>query len=256
MRSTIEERLRDYAELLDEQAAARADRSDSPTPSTGLRPLVVAVVVACLVATGAAMIIGDRTGDHTGGPTPATPPVTTGSRGASTVPTTTARGASTVPTTQPGVPLTQPGVPLQSVDWGSVTYPVESRCGHTFSPPVVVLKVAYASPSAGTPLAVVNVRCNSGAGTPSNEVYVYDRAPSASSPHVAQTLMTMTDNWQNGALGVDGATISLPVNGFSTSSVPRCCPDVHATLVWRWTGPRYALVSSVPPHLLFPRGGS
>jgi hypothetical protein len=245
MRSSIEERLRDYAELLDEQAAARADRPDSRTPSTGLRPLLVAVVVACLVATGAAVIIGDRTSDHTGGPTPATAPVTTGSR-----------GASTVPTTQPGVPLTQPGVPLQSVDWGSVTYPVESRCGHTFSPPVVVLKVAYASPSAGTPLAVVNVRCNSGAGTPSNELYVYDRAPSASSPHLAQTLLTMTDNWQALALSVDGATISLPVNGFSTSSVPRCCPDVHATLVWRWIGPRYALVSSVPPHLLFPRGGS
>jgi hypothetical protein len=242
MTASIEERLRDYAELLDELAAVRTDRPGSPTRSTAMRSLVVAVVVAGLVAVGAAMIIGSR-----GDPTPATSPITRPAPVAST--TTAPRATSTVPTTQPGVPL-------QSVDWASVTYPVESRCGHTFSPPVGVHQVASAAPASGVELAIVKVRCNSGAGTPSNEVYVYDRAATARTPHLAQTLVTMTDNWQALALSADGATVSLPVNGFSTSSVPRCCPDVHATLVWHWTGLQYALVSSVPPHVLLPGVGS
>jgi hypothetical protein len=85
------------------------------------------------------------------------------------------------------------------------------------------------------------VRCNAGAGTPSEELYVYDGASSADSPHLAQTLLTMTDNWQASTLAVDGASISLPVGGFSGNSVPRCCPDVSTTLVWHWTGAEYQL---------------
>jgi hypothetical protein len=160
--------------------------------------------------------------------------------------TTTTPTTSTVPTTQAGVPLT-------SVDWAAVTYPAEARCGHSFNPSVVVLQVAYATPAPGVARAVVEARCNSGAGTPSSEVYVYDRADAARSPHLAQTLITMTDNWQTRPLRLEGDTVSLPAYGFTTSSVPRCCPDVQTTLVWQWNGSDYALTSAVPPHLLFPQ---
>ena len=62
----------------------------------------------------------------------------------------------------------------------------------------------------------------------------------------------MTDNWQAAAMVVDGASISLPVGGFSNGTVPHCCPDVNTTLVWHWTGTDYQLVSAVPSHLEFP----
>jgi hypothetical protein len=138
--------------------------------------------------------------------------------------------------------------PLQLVQWATVEYPMQADCGTVFNPPVVVQQVAYPEPVAGVQLAVVMVRCNAGAGTPASAVYVYDGAPSASAPHLAATLITDSDGWQVAAFTAEGATVTVPVNGFSSSSVPNCCPDVHATLTWSWTSAGYHLDTPIPPH--------
>jgi hypothetical protein len=144
---------------------------------------------------------------------------------------------------------------LSSVDWAAVEYPITSRCGNVFSPPVTVGHVEYAAPAAGVQLAIVEVDCTHGAGTPPVAVYVYDGASSTTTPHLAGTLLAVSDGWQANAFSVDGATVSIPVFGFSSASLPHCCPDVQATLVWRWTGSHYELVSSVPQHVPGPPYG-
>jgi len=47
---------------------------------------------------------------------------------------------------------------------------------------------------------------------------------------------------------VDADGVSLPVLGFSTVDVPRCCPDVTATLTWRGSGTSYDPTDSGPAH--------
>jgi hypothetical protein len=166
---------------------------------------------------------------------------TTAHRTPSTTSATTTLPATTTSTTQAGVAL-------QSVRWASVLYPFATHCGNVFNPPVSLRQVAFAAPAPGVHVAVVMVSCTVGAGTPPVAVYVYDHATAATAPHLAATLVADTNEWQARAFTINGAMITLPVGGFSSLSVPNCCPDVHATLVWRWTGSQYRLASSVPAH--------
>lgn len=167
---------------------------------------------------------------------------------APTIASTTSSTATTTSTARTTSTTVQPSVPLQSVRWATVDYPMTLHCGNTFDPPVKVGSVEYTSPAAGVQLAVVLARCNAGAGSPTASVYVFDRAATAASPHLLQTLIVDTDGWLANVANIEGATISLPVRGYSSASVAHCCPDVEATLVWNWTGSQYELVSTVPPH--------
>jgi hypothetical protein len=47
----------------------------------------------------------------------------------------------------------------------------------------------------------------------------------------------------------------MPVRGFSSASLPNCCPDVRTTLTWQWTDTGYRLASPVPPHVKGPAAG-
>lgn len=96
-------------------------------------------------------------------------------------------------------------------------------------------------------MALVLVTCDAGAGTPSVELYAFDQTE-GSSAHLSQTLVRATDNWQANHVDVDSDTVSLPVFGFSSVDVPRCCPDVTATLTWRWNGTTYDSTDTGPAH--------
>ena len=143
---------------------------------------------------------------------------------------------------------------LTSVDWPSVSFPVAAHCRH-FQPPVIVSQVAYAAPAPGVDVAILLVRCNAGAGAPPVVLYVYDRALPGDRAHLAATLVDDRDNWQAGAFNAQGATVSIPVAGFSSNSVPNCCPDVQTTLSWTWDGAGYRLTSDVPRHVTGVPGG-
>lgn len=159
---------------------------------------------------------------------------------------------SAPPATSP--PPTSTALSLDSVNWPSVAFPVAAHC-RAFQPPVTVLQTAYADPAPGVHLAILLVKCNVGAGTPPVALYVYDRAISLGVAHLTTTLISDFDNWQGGAVNVSGSVINMPVAGFSSNSVPNCCPDVRTTLVWVWNGSNYQMTSGVPPHITgVPRG--
>jgi hypothetical protein len=248
---SIEEELRNLGSALDraiEAAAADTSRAPLLEPIGSAWSRRRAAAVTLLAAAAIAVIVGvivhlDR-GDPHG-------IVTTGSTGTSVAsspvaPSTT--GAST-PTT--AATTTAPGVALQSVDWAAVVYPMHPGCGPGFTPPTSVGRVAYATPAPDAQVAVVLVRCTVGAGTPPVSLFVYDGATSTHSPHLAATLVADADEWQASDFTVDGAALHLPVSGFSSTSVANCCPDVHATLQWRWSASGYQLASVVPAHLTF-----
>jgi len=110
-----------------------------------------------------------------------------------------------------------------------------------------VWDVAYAEPAESHAVALVLVTCNAGAGTPSVELYAFDRT-GRSSPRLSQTLVSAADNWQANHIEVHSDSVSLPVFGFSSVDVPRCCPDVTATLAWRWNGSAYDSTDAGPDH--------
>jgi hypothetical protein len=200
--------------------------------------LAAASVVAVIMAVAVAVSAG---GHHATNPVSPPPIVAT----TTTAPSPTITTAPRLTTTAPTVPA---GVSLRSVNWSAVTYPITNTCRPDG---VVVQQVAYPDPTPDVHLAVVLVRCNAGAGNPSSILYVYDRASSPGSPHLASTLVYYHDNWGATAFSANGADLRMRVDGYSSDSVPRCCPDVHTTLVWRWTPSGETLVSTVPPHVGF-----
>jgi hypothetical protein len=144
-----------------------------------------------------------------------------------------------VKTTTVAPARTVAGTSLTSVPWARVAYPFQ--CGTTLQGPVGyrVVQVAYPQPAPGRSLAIVMVECNSGAGTPPVELLVYDGASSRLTPHLAQTLIAVSSRYQASLFAADGATVTVAVSGFNSSTVPNCCPDIHQTLTWHWTGSDY-----------------
>jgi hypothetical protein len=177
-------------------------------------------------------------------------------------PTATLGGAVSTQTVRPDVsgtaePSSTPsggpsGVSLESVNWSGILYPID--CAPL--PPLQVspqyfhvYQVSYAAPHTGVKLAVVLVSCNAGAGTPPRTLLVYDRANSTTAPHLAQTLFDIHDNWVTfSGFSIAGATISIPVEGYSSANVCRACENISTTLTWAWQGSQYVETSHEPPH--------
>jgi hypothetical protein len=209
---------------------------------------MLAAAAVVLVLVGAGVGVAQLSNRSTGTSHPPRP-IGSGPVISTTAP---AAGTSTTPPSSTVAPTTTiAGIALQSVDWPNVAYPI--ACGSTFHPAVTVQQVAYPTPAAGVQLAAVLARCNSGAGTPSSAVFVYDRATTTTTPHLAATLVAATDGWQTAGFTAAGASLSLPVNGFSSTSVANCCPDVHTTLTWNWLGAGYVPTGTPPFHITYPQ---
>jgi hypothetical protein len=168
---------------------------------------------------------------YTSDPSPQVAPTTT------TTTTTTTAVAPTTSTTFPAFPLT-------GVDWSKVDLPIDCVGGP------VTTKVTEAHPDAVSTVAIVLATCVAGAGTPPTAALVYDAAASATVVHLGQTLFTTDENWQPepGGLIADGASLTMRVYGYSSEDLPRCCPDLHTTLSWRWQANGYVVVDGGPAH--------
>jgi hypothetical protein len=85
-----------------------------------------------------------------------------------------------------------------------------------------------ALPGAGTPVTVVAARCDAGAGSPPDGLYVLEAGTAAPvqllDPAKRMTIRSM-------AMRSDGS-IHAVVIGYSSTSVPDCCPDLSETLDW------------------------
>lgn len=85
-----------------------------------------------------------------------------------------------------------------------------------------------ALPGAGMPVTVVAARCEAGAGSPPDGLYVLE-AGQAQPIQLLDPAKRMTV--RSMAMRSDGS-IHAVVVGYSSTSVPDCCPDLFETLDW------------------------
>ncbi|GAA1946436.1 hypothetical protein [Kitasatospora viridis] len=84
----------------------------------------------------------------------------------------------------------------------------------------------------GRPATVAAAHCQAGNGTAPDGVFVLTAGPDGT-PQVRDTLLDWHEDYTVTALALraDG-TITARASGYSTSDVPRCCPDVTVDLSW------------------------
>ncbi|MGW7206877.1 hypothetical protein [Streptomyces sp. NPDC054837] len=121
-----------------------------------------------------------------------------------------------------------------------VDFPID--CG-----PVKALVVKKASGDLdgdGRPETVAVVHCDAPMGTPPDGVYVLTQAADAKNPRVVATLVAPKDRITVKTLTVSDATVAADMVGYSSDSVPSCCPDVTTSAKWQWKNG--AFVRSTP----------
>jgi len=85
----------------------------------------------------------------------------------------------------------------------------------------------------GRPETVAVVHCAAGSGTPPSGVYVLTQADGAA-PRIVATLVDPAQQLTIGDFAVRDRVISATLLGYSSSSVPSCCPDQQEKVTWRW----------------------
>ncbi|MFE1249038.1 hypothetical protein [Streptomyces sp. NPDC058735] len=115
-------------------------------------------------------------------------------------------------------------------DPAAVTFPIE--CGPVR--PVVQEKASGDLDGDGRPETVAVVHCDSPMGTPPDGVYVLTRGGDSGKPRVVATLLDPKDRSTVDGFAVRGRVVTATVLGYSSTDVPRCCPDVKSDVKWRW----------------------
>jgi hypothetical protein len=125
-----------------------------------------------------------------------------------------------------GQPSPQPASKVMNVSltiaaFDTVNFPVDCGADGTLIRDVTIVDAAH---------AVVVVRCDAGAGNPSDTVFAYEATPSGPSP--TGTLVAAEDDlsWISTSLTPGGMTMSFAT--YTDGSVPRCCPDLWVQQKW------------------------
>nr|WP_206322862.1 hypothetical protein [Streptomyces sp. HNM0575] len=89
---------------------------------------------------------------------------------------------------------------------------------------------------------VASVRCHSGTGTPPNALFVLAAAARpGDAPRVVATMLRTKERMTVQDLSVGGRTVSAKLLGYSSPSVPSCCPDKQRKVKWEWKDGKFAL---------------
>lgn len=110
----------------------------------------------------------------------------------------------------------------------------------------------------GNPETVVSARCEAGSGTPPSGVYVLTRAKGADKDasgnaegarsRVVATLVDPKDELSVLDLAVRDGAVTATLLGYSSSDVPRCCPDRRDQAKWQWRGGAFVRSAAAEPR--------
>ncbi|MET7641546.1 hypothetical protein [Streptomyces sp. NPDC005438] len=90
---------------------------------------------------------------------------------------------------------------------------------------------------------VAVVRCATGGGNPPQGIYVLARPGQPQQhPRIVETLLKPTEGMNTKGFAVRGDKVSVTLLGYSSPSVPRCCPDQERRVSWKWRNERLVLV--------------
>jgi hypothetical protein len=115
-------------------------------------------------------------------------------------------------------------------DPAGVTFPIE--CGPVKT--VVKKKASGDLDGDGRPETVVVVHCDAPMGTPPDGMYVLTRAVGTGKPRVVATLVDPKAGSTVSDFAVRDGAVTATILGYSSTDVPRCCPDVHSSVKWQW----------------------
>ncbi|MET9297612.1 hypothetical protein [Streptomyces sp. NPDC003077] len=116
-------------------------------------------------------------------------------------------------------------------DAKAARYPVD--CGS--ERPQVVRQVSGDLDGDGIRETAAVVRCPAGIGTPPSGVYVLARGSGPHAPpRVVATLLAPSEDRSVTEFALRDRTLSATLLGYSSTDVPRCCPDVRERAKWRW----------------------
>ena len=95
---------------------------------------------------------------------------------------------------------------------------------------------------------VAVVRCGSGTGSAPHGVFVLAHPSSGDSrPRIAEVLLDPEEGLIVQRFRARGKTISARLLGYSSSRVPRCCPDRQRDVEWSWRDGRFHLMAGPLP---------
>ncbi|MFD3840388.1 hypothetical protein ACFWWC_29665 [Streptomyces sp. NPDC058642] len=123
-----------------------------------------------------------------------------------------------------------PTTTVTAPDPAHVDFPIE--CGPVKA--LVVKKATGDLDGDDRPETVAVVHCDAPMGTPPDGVYVLTQAADAKTPRVVATLVNPKDRITVNTLTVSDATVTTDMVGYSSDSVPSCCPDVTTSAKWQW----------------------
>ncbi|MEV6398837.1 hypothetical protein AB0M39_29325 [Streptomyces sp. NPDC051907] len=123
--------------------------------------------------------------------------------------------------------------PAPAPDADTAAFPL--ACGGAKS--VVTKKATGDLDGDGSPETVAVARCDAGSGTPPSGVYVLTRTPDGS--RVVATLVEPAQKLSVGDFAVRDGAVTATLFGYSSPSVPSCCPDVQEKVKWRWQGGKF-----------------
>ncbi|WP_328367709.1 hypothetical protein OG800_40060 [Streptomyces sp. NBC_00445] len=109
-------------------------------------------------------------------------------------------------------------------------FPIE--CGPVKA--VVVKKASGDLDGDGNPETVAVVHCDAPMGTPPDGLYVLTTDVDTGKPRVVATLVDPKDRTIVSGIAVQDGTVLGTLLGYSSSDVPRCCPDVKDSAKWQW----------------------
>ncbi|MEV6943768.1 hypothetical protein AB0N07_17565 [Streptomyces sp. NPDC051172] len=100
----------------------------------------------------------------------------------------------------------------------------------------------------GNPETVAVVHCDAPMGTPPDGVYVLTRAADGGKPRVVATLLDPKAGDTVSDFAVRDGAVAATLLGYSSTDVPRCCPDVTQGAKWQWKNGAFMRSTSAGAH--------
>ncbi|MEU1802677.1 hypothetical protein [Streptomyces sp. NPDC019937] len=131
------------------------------------------------------------------------------------------------------------GLPaLLAPDPRAAHYPMD--CGR--AEPGVVDRASGDLDGDGRPETVAVVRCETAAGNPPSGVYVLAQPERAgAAPRIVATFVDPKEGMSVKDFAVRGTKVSATLLGYSSTKVPRCCPDLQRKVNWQWRDGEFVL---------------
>ncbi|WP_225822088.1 hypothetical protein [Streptomyces naphthomycinicus] len=141
-------------------------------------------------------------------------------------------GSATAAQTAPGT--TAGPAPAAAAPPGTTGIHFPLDCGPVKA--VVVKKATGDLDGDGRPETVAVVHCDAPMGTPPDGVYVLTRPADGGKPRLVATLVQPKERLTVTDFTVRARAVSATLLGYSSDSVPSCCPDTKTPATWRWNG--------------------